>query len=457
MAPRKRPTKPRPLSSLPTINVHAAGVDIGASEHWVAVPQDRDPMSVQRFGAFTTDLYRMADWLAACGIETIAMEATGVYWIPLYEILEVRGFQVLLVDSRKTKNVAGRKSDVLDCQWIQQLHCFGLLAGAFRPDEQTARLRTFVRQRKMLTEYAASHIQHIQKALTLMNVLLHNVVSDVTGVTGMRILRAILEGERDPAVLAAFRDYRCRSSQKEIEQSLTGNWREEHLFSLRQAVELFDTYQAKVAECDQQIERLLRSFEPKVDRASIPASTKGPRRPDRNTPRFDLRELLFERTGIDLTQIGGIGAYSVLQFLSEVGTDMTRWPTSKHFASWLGLCPGTKISGGKRLDRRTREVRNRAAQVLRIAASGLRASKCALGAYFRRKAARFGAPKAITVTAHKLARLLYSLLKSGSQYVDPGAYAVEEQHRKRVLRNLTRTAQDLGFQLIPITMEGAVT
>jgi transposase len=459
--PQKRSAKRKSLSSLPAINLNAAGVDIGGSEHWVAVPQDRDRSPVRRFATFTTDLYRLADWLAQCGIDTVAMEATGVYWIPLYEILEARGFEVRLVDARKTKNVAGRKSDVLDCQWIQQLHTFGLLAGAFRPDEQTARLRTFVRQRKMLVDYAASHIQHIQKSLTLMNLLLHTVVSDVVGATGMRILRAILAGERDPATLAALRDYRCKATEQEIEQSLTGTWREEHLFALRQAVELFDTYQQKIADCDREIERLLRSFDPKAHRSALPPSSKTKRKLDRNSPAFDLRELLFETTGIDLTQIGGVGPYSVLQFLSEVGTDMTRWPTPKHFASWLGLCPGTKISGGKRLDPRPRDGRNRAAQVLRMAASSLRSSKCSLGAFFRRKAARFGAPKAITITAHKLARIIYALLKTGTTYVDPGAHVIEERHRNRVLRNLTRTARDLGFQLVPITptpgLEGAVT
>lgn len=447
---KKQFSKRRSLSSLPPINLNAAGIDIGGAEHWVSVPENRSTTPVQRFGAFTSDLYRLADWMAECGIETIAMEATGVYWIPLYEILEARGFEVRLVDARKTKNVTGRKSDVLDCQWIQQLHTFGLLAGAFRPDEQTTRLRTFVRQRKMLVDYAATHIQHIQKSLTLMNVLLHNVVSDVAGVTGMRILRAILAGERDPAVLASLRDYRCKATQSEIEQSLTGNWRDEHVFSLRQAVDLFDTYQAKIVECDREIERLLRTFELKANRASLPPSSKAKRKIDRNTPGFDLRELLFETTGLDLTQIGGVGPYSVLQFVSEVGTDMTRWPSSRHFTSWLGLCPGTKISGGKRLDPRPKETRNRAAQVLRMAASSLRSSKCSLGVFYRRKAARFGPSKAITITAHKLARLIYSLLKSGTPYIDPGAHVVEERHRARVLRNLTRTAADFGFQLVPI-------
>lgn len=458
MPAKRRPRKKALQSSLPHIHLNAAGVDIGGSEHWVAVPQDRDPIPVRRFGAFTTDLYRLADWLSQCGIDTVAMEATGVYWIPLYEVLEARGFDVRLVDSRHTRNVAGRKSDVLDCQWIQQLHTFGLLSSAFRPDEQTTKLRTYVRQRKMLIEYAASHIQHIQKSLTLMNVLLHNVVSDVVGVTGMRILRAILAGERDPAVLATHRDYRCRASEQQIQEALTGTWRDEHLFALRQAVELFDAYQQKVADCDREIEQLLRSFDAKAERSTIPPSSKSSRRPDRNTPSFELREILFEITGMDLTQIGGIGPYAVLQFLSEVGTDMTPWPTHKHFTSWLSLCPGTKISGGRRLDRRTRGANNRAAQILRIAAISLRSSKCSLGAFFRRKAAQFGAPKAITATAHKLARILYALLKNGTPYVDPGIEVFEQRQRDRVIRSLTRRATDLGFQLVPIpTVEGAVT
>lgn len=339
--PKGKPKKTRLTNSLPTIHLNAAAVDIGSNEHWVAVPADRDPRPVRRFTAFTDDLYALADWLAACGIDTVAMEATGVYWIPLYDVLELRGFDVHLVNAKHVQNVSGRKTDVLDCQWLQQLHTFGLLSGAFRPDQEFLVLRSYVRHRKMLIEYASAHVQHIQKALTQMNLVLHNVVSDVVGVTGMAILRDIVAGIRDPEALAAHRDYRCKASRETIARSLRGSWRDEHLFALRQALELYDTYQQKIDDCDAAIAQHLDQLNKKADRAAIPAERARYKRGG-NAPSLNHREVLFEVAGVDLSQIPGVQPYTVLMFLAETGTDMSRWANAKRFVSWLGLCPGTK-------------------------------------------------------------------------------------------------------------------
>jgi transposase len=341
-----RPSTPSPAAppSLPPLNLNAAGIDIGATSHFVALPPGRDTVSVREFATFTPDLHALAAWLKACAVDTVVMESTGVYWIPVFELLEQRGFTVLLADTRKVKNVSGRKSDVLDCQWLQQLHTFGLLQGAFRPADEIVVLRSYLCQRAMLIREAARHIQHMQKALQQMNLLLHHVVADITGLTGLRILRAILAGERDPQVLAQHRDPRCRASEEVIAKSLVGNYRPEHLFALKQAVALYDTYQAQLAECDQQIEAYLASLE-RVTEEAPPPSAKRRQAPKGHQPRFDARTHLYQVCGVDLTRIDGIEAGSALALLAEIGTDMTRWPSAKHFASWLGLCPGTKISG----------------------------------------------------------------------------------------------------------------
>lgn len=320
-------------------NLDAAGIDVGGATHYVAVPQDRDPQPVRNFGAFTEDLFALADWLAACRITTVAMEATGVYWIPLFEILDRRGFEVVLVNARHVKNVPGRKSDVIDCQWLQELHSLGLLSASFRPSDAVVALRSLVRQRKMLVEYAASHVQHIQKALVQMNVQLQNVVTDVTGVTGMKIIRDILCGERDPKVLAAHRDYRCKSTIETIEKSLIGNWRDEHLFALRQAVELNDFYERQIADCDRMIDAYAASLPAVATADQLPASSKRRKTLERSEPQFDARGRAFQILGVDLTQIDGIRGYTALQLLAEIGTDMSRWKTASHFASWLALCP----------------------------------------------------------------------------------------------------------------------
>jgi transposase len=419
------------------INPHGAGIDVGGRSHFVAVPEGSCEQPVREFTSFTDDLHRMADWLLACGVTTVAMESTGIYWIPVFEILENRGLEVRLVNARHVKNVPGRKSDVLDCQWLQRLHSYGLLEGAFRPAEQVCTLRAYVRQRMNLVRYASAHIQHMQKALSQMNLQLANVVADITGATGMRIIKAILAGERDALVLARLRDPRCKSDESTIARSLQGNFRPEHLFSLKQAVDLYEFYQSQIAECDRQILDQLASFD------AVDGSGKAP--PE------SLEEALVRISGVDLTRIDGIDTNITLKIISEIGVDMSRWKTAKHFASWLGLCPGTKISGGKPLSTKSKRVVNRAATALRLAAQSLLRSKSALGAYLRRQRARLGAPKAITATAHKLARLVYSMLKHGSAYVDVGQKHYEERYRSRVIQNLKRKAQDLGYALVEVS------
>ena len=438
---------------LAQVNLYAAGIDIGSEHHYVAVPEGLDDEPVRRFSCFTGDLDKLADWLVRIGIQSVAMESTGIYWIAVFELLEERGLEVLLVNARHVKNVSGRKSDVLDCQWLQQLHTYGLLEGAFRPPEQITTLRAYMRQRSTLVRYLSSHTQHMQKALRQMNLLLDNVVSDITGKTGMRIIRAILQGERDPERLAAYRDRRCKKSERDIAQSLQGHYREEHLFTLRQSVELFDTYSAKILACDSVMEQHLQRFDARGDPKQLPAGKKPV---GVNNPAFDVRRELYRMSGVDLTAIDGISDITALKVLSEIGTDMSRWRSEKHFASWLGLSPGNKISGGKILSSKTKPTTNRAAVALRMAAYTLANSKSALGAYYRRMRSRHGAPKAITATAHKLARLIYSMLKHGTDYVDRGQDHYEQQYQDRVMKNLKRKAKQMGFALIPMSPDGSL-
>ncbi|HLC20601.1 MAG TPA: IS110 family transposase [Candidatus Methylomirabilis sp.] len=436
-------------STLPQLNPQAAGVDIGAHSHFVAVPPGSDPdgRDVREFDTFTADLYALADWLSQCGVTTVAMESTGIYWIPLFQILEERRFEVKLVDPRRMKHVPGRKTDVVDCQWIQQLHSFGLLDGAFRPSDDIVLLRGFLRQRAMLLRCGAQHIQHIHKALEQMNLKLHLVVSNIVGVTGLRIIRTILAGERDPDKLAALRDRRCKNDVATIARALHGHYRSDLLFSLRQAVELFDIFQRKVAECDAEIETLLASFpDGSQGRTLPPARRKGSAY--RNAPAFDARAALFRISGVDLTRIEGIDTSIALTLISEIGLDMSRWPSEKHFASWLGLCPGSKISGGRVLSSRSKRCANRAAAAFRLAAHGLHNAHSALGAFLRRKKAQLGAPKAITATAHKIARLVYALLRYGSDYVEVGEQEYERRYRARIVNNLERRARTFGFTLV---------
>lgn len=437
------------------INTMAAGIDVGSKSHFVAVPEGCTDVCVREFQSFTSDLHELANWLESCGITTVAMESTGVYWIPLFEILESRGFEVLLVDARGVKNVSGRKTDVLDCQWLQQLHTYGLLSGAFRPSEQVCALRAYMRQRNMLIQQMASHIQHMQKALSQMNIQLHNVISDITGETGMMIIRAIVNGERDPKLLATYRNYRCQSSLVIIEKSLTGNYRDEHVFALSQALELFDIYQNKIAACDEKIEKHLAVFEDatidknemNTDGTQLKIKKKTAKK-SKNAPSFDLGSHLIRMVGVDLTTIPGLEAYSVLKIISEIGLDLNRWKSRKQFASWLGLCPGNKVSGGKRLSGRSKRTANYAASALRMAASTLHHSHSALGAFFRRLKSRIGAPKATTATAHKLATIIFNMIRNKVEFIETGADYYEKQYRERMVKNLSMRAKTLGFDLV---------
>ncbi len=378
------------------------------------------------------------------------MESTGVYWIPLYQILEARGFEVILVNARHVKNVPGRKTDVLDCQWLQQLHSYGLLRGSFRPEDRICVLRSYIRQRDNLVKSAGAHIQRMQKALEQMNIQLHKVITDITGVTGMRIIEAILDGERDPIKLAQLRDYRTRSSEETIAKSLEGDWREEHLFTLRQEFELYQIYREKIIECDRKIEACLGSFENKVDpdQKPLPTFKHGRKKRQGNQPELDLRTPLYRMTGVDFTALDGFDVLTVQTIISEIGLDATKWPTEKHFSSWLGLCPNNKLTGGRVKDTDSKKVVNRAACAFRMAAQAAGKSHTALGGYYRRMRNRLGPSKANTATAHKLACIVYRTLKYGKQYVDPGVAYYEQKYRQRVLNNLKRRARLLGYELI---------
>jgi transposase len=439
----------RSVATLPQLNLHAAGLDIGASEIWACVPEGCAVRAVRGFAPFTADLHALADWLQACGVDPGAMESTGVFWIPVFEILEARGLRVYLVHARYIKKVPGKKTDVLDCQWIQQLHTYGLLHAAFRPDAEMAALRAYIRHRDTLMRYRSAHIQHMQKALHLMNIRLSQVLSDITGVTGLTIIRALLAGEHDPVQLAQYRNPRCARSEAEIAQALTGHYRDEHLFALRHAVERYDFYTAQIQACDAEIERKYTAFKPLVDLELQPLAPaqRRKRRPG-NAPAFDLRTALYQVSGVDLTRIDGIDALTAQTVLSEIGLDMDRWPTVKHFTSWLGLAPHNAISGGKVLSRGTPKTSNRANTALRMAAQAVSRSQSAIGALYRRMRAKHGSAKANVATVHKLARLIYYLLKTRQQYVDPGQELYEARYRARALERLKRRAAKLGAQVV---------
>jgi transposase len=436
-------------ASMPLLHPDAAGIDIGHREHWCAVPADRCPPPVRAFGTFTQDLEEMARWLQQCGVTTVAMESTGVYWIPAFQILERHGLEVRLVNARHVQNVSGRKTDIQDCQWLQRLHSFGLLNASFRPPDDICVLRAYLRYRDDLVRSRSMQIQHLQKALQQMNVQLHQVLSDVTGVSGTRILEAILQGERDPETLAALADQRVRASKATIQKALTGDYRPEHLFVLQTAYDLYQIYSRKIHLCDEQA---------LAQMAQLPTPKEAPPLPERKAGRkpiqdmvagTDLRVELHRWAGVDLTAIEGIGVLTAQIILAEIGTDMSRWPSEKHFASWLGLCPDNRISGGQVLSRHTRTVIHPVSDALRRAAVTLQKSRTALGAFFRRMRGKLGAASAITATAHKLARLIYRLLKHGELYVQQGLEEYERKHREQVLRNLQKTAATFGMQLAP--------
>jgi len=416
--------------SLEVVHPDAAGIDIGNESHYVAVPPTRDSQPVRRFGCTTSELKGMAVWLKQCAIRTIALQSTGVYWIAVYDILEEAGFEVYLVNARETKNLPGRKSDVQESQWLMKLHTYGLLRNSFRPSQEIRTMRTYWRQRNDLVRAAGRHIQRMQKALTQMNIQLANVLSDVSGMTGQAIVKAILAGERDPYELAALRNWRVKASEEEIARSLEGNWQEDLLFVLQQEQDGYEFCQKQMAECDQRLQQYLRK------------KKRG------NAPQFDLRAELFRMTGTDLTQIDGIDVTTTMTILSEAGWDMSKWKTEHHFVSWLRLCPDNRISGDKIIGKGRLPTNNRVTNALRMAASTLRLSNTYLGAQFRRLRTKLGAPVAIKAMAAKLARLVYRMLRYGITFIDQGAEFYDAQHRKLQINYLKRKAANLGFQII---------
>jgi transposase len=463
MTPRRQKNLRQPPSPEPLRVTHprAAGIDVHAATHWVAVPPELAPppppdhpphlpAHVRSFGACTADLHRLADWMKQCGVKTVAMESTGIYWVPLFELLESRGFEVYLVDPRQSRHAPGRpKSDVLDGQWLQRLHSYGLLTASFRPAEQVVVLRAYLRQRQMLIAYAGRHAQHMQKALEQMNVKLAEVVSDVTGVTGMKIIQAILRGQRDPLRLAKLRNEKCQRTEAEIARALQGNWRAEHLFALKQAAELYEFYRRQLGECDAQLQAQLGAF---ADRS---AGQPLPRRQRRTSKRAndpaiaDVRGALYRLAGVDLTVLEGINEATALVILAEVGPDVSRFPTARHFTSWLGLSPQHQSSAGKVRSRRTRRGSQRAGRAFRLAVQSSYHARTALGAFYRRIKARAGAPKAIVATARKLAERAYRLLRYGEPYVAQEVEAYEAAYRERVVKGLSRRAAELGYRLEP--------
>ena len=435
--------------ALEIVHPDAAGIDVGGSEHWVAVGPDRDPEPVRRFGCFTADLHEMGRWLVAKGVRSVAMQSTGVYWMPVFEVLEQQGLEVYLVNAQHTKNVPGRKSDIQECQWLLKLHAFGLLNNSFQPTDEIRIARTLWRQRSSLVAEAASVIQRMQKVLTEMNVQLSNVLSDVSGMSGMKIIEAILEGERDPWGLAALVEPEVKATPDEIAKSLEGNWRAELLFVLRQHIELYRIYQEKITDCDFQLRKHLGSLGSKVDLKTQPIGDR-PRgkKISKNAPGFDLRTELYRITGIDWSQINGIDVLTAQTVIAEAGADLSAFPTEKQFASWLGLSPTNEQSGAKILNRRTRRVVNRATVAFHNAALTLLRSQSYLGAQYRRQRTRLGAPKAITAMARKLACLFYRLIKHGQPYVDKGTEYYEAKYREQQIQTLAKRAHKLGLQLV---------
>jgi transposase len=434
------------------VHADAAGIDIGGQSHWVAVPPERPGETVREFSAMTHGLHSMVDWLKLQSVRTVAMEATGVLWIPVFELLETAGFEVFLVNAAHVKNVSGRKTDLVDCQWIQKLHACGLLQRSFRPDDKFVVLRSYVRQRAELVRAQATATLRMQKALVQMNLQLHLVVGDITGLTGLSIIRKIVDGEHDPQVLSALRDPHCRRSQREIAEALHGTVRAEHVFALKQALATWEHLQRQIAEVDQQIEQALTMLDDDTrqdPKPALPAPDLKARRAQKAFG-FDGRTLLYQKTGTDLTRVLGISLQTALTVVSEVGTDMSRFPTARHFASWLGLAPNRRISGGKELSSRTRKTKNRAAQALRLAASTLYRSDTPLGAFYRRKLFK-GKPVAITATAHRLGRCVYALLKNGAPYLEERLAADHARDQARQLSSVARAAAKLGLKLVKPT------
>ena len=438
----------------PMFQPNAAGIDIGAREIYVAVPADRDDHPVRKCGTFTGDLHQMAEWLVSCGITTVAMESTGVYWIPVYDVVEQHGIQPCLVNPRNMKNVPGKRTDFHECQWIQHLHAMGLLHAAFRPESEVCAVRSLMRHRNDLVEMASQHVQHMQKALTQMNVQFQHVISDLTGFTGLAILDAIVDGERDPAVLAKLRDPRIKASEETIRKSLEGNWRAEQILVLKQRLSLYRSYRHQISDCDQEIEKLVAAFVPKVDPQENPLpedrkKRQRQRKKKSGHPDFDMRTEAYKLFGVDLTQIPGLMTL-VFMLFSEVGRDMSRWPTAAHFVSWLGLCPDNDISGGKVLWRGARRTKNRAGTLFRMAAHSLYRDQSPIGNYLRRMKAKLGPAAATTATAHKIAIIFYTMVKQQVEY-DASLWEQRDAMReKRIEARLHKQAAQRGFKLVPL-------
>jgi len=446
----KRKKKEKKVKLLHVLQPNAAGIDIGATEIYIAVPEDRAQESIRSFGTFTEDLHEAAQWLTSCNIDSIAMESTGVYWIPVFQVLESYGFDVILVNARHVKNVPGRKTDVQDCQWLQYLHSVGLLRGSFRPAQDICAIRSLLRHRDTMVKSAASHVQHIQKALTQMNFQIHNVISDIVGVTGLSIIDAIVAGERDREKLANLTDPRIRADRKTILKSLEGDLRPEHLFTLKQALSSYRHYQRMIRDCDLEIEIHLNAVDSDidVDDKSIPPSSRSKSKAKNDGSIFDLRSHLYRLFGTDLTLIDGISTLTSQVLYTEIGPDLSMFPTANHFCSWLGLSPQNKISGGKILSSRTRPGSNRASQALRLSAHTLWRSKSYLGDYYRRMRTRLGAPKAITATAHKLARIIYHLIKNRKPFDETIFAEQERKHQERMKKRFIKRAKSFGLQLV---------
>lgn len=437
------------LDQMTVVNPNAAGLDIGSREIWACVGASPDGECIKQFGTFTPDLQRLADWLVACQVKTVALESTGLYWLAIFEILEGRGLKVWLVNARHIKNVPGRKSDYLDCQWIHKLHALGLLNASFRPDGEMCALRAYLRHRAQLIQHRAPHILHMQKALQQMNLQLHHVLSNITGATGMAILRAIVAGERDAVTLAQFRDPACKSSEETIANALTGEWKNEHLFALKQSLELYDFYTQQVAACDIQIQQQFSTMKPRweIEAQPLTASPAKANSKMRSRAAAHSRAELLRIAGVDLVAVDGLNISLAQTILSEIGTDMSKWPTAKHFASWLGLAPHNDISGGKVLRSRTLPSQNRAGQAFRQAAAAVSRTPSAFGAFYRRKRAQLGPQQAQAATAHKIARTVYYLLKHHVPYHDIGADRYELTQRERDIVHLRKRAAKLGLTL----------
>jgi transposase len=457
MARKRKQQKQSDQTMLPVMRANAAGIDIGATEIYVAVPADRDPQHVRCFPTFTQDLYALADWLTQCGIETVAMESTGVYWIPLFQILEERGFAVYLVNARHVKNVPGRRTDVSDCQWLQFLHSVGLLKASYRPAQEVCAVRSLLRHRESLVQMAATHVHHMQKALDQMNLQVHHVISDITGLTGLAIIDAILAGERDAKVLAQLRHTRIKASAEVIAKSLVGDYRPEHIFTLRQSVNAYRSYQVMIADCDREIQQWLRDFEAATKSPAAggqdgtDTSRSEPAAPKAKGPSAQSLSAQLNRVfGVDLTKIPGIQVGTAQTLFGEIGPDFNKFRSASAFASWMALCPDNDISGGKVLWTGTRKVKSRAAKALRLAAQSLAHSKSALGDFYRRMRAKMGAPKAITAAAHKLARIIYHLITTRQEFNESRFAADQIRYQKRLVTKLHAKARVLGFQLVPL-------